>query len=433
MSTRQRNQTFRLLVALGVLPLLLSACKRNSVDARNTKALPGMSQPIRVSSEDGNAAEPAVATSPEGDVYVAWVNHGPRSDADVMIARFNSDGQMQGTAVRVNTAPGLATAWRGDPPTVAVGPNQTVYIGWTARADSESAHATDLYLSSSRDRAQTFGPPVKVNDDTKPAVHGMHSLAVGNDGRIYVAWLDERNISPVAMKDMKTDPGVKAHHMESNRDLFFATSTDGGRSFSVNRQVATDVCPCCKTALAISSDGLLYLGWRQVLAGDLRHIALASSADQGKTFTAPKIVSDDQWVLAGCPVSGPSLSIDNNGGLSVLWYSEGKIGQTGLYWSQSTDHGLTFGPRKLVAAGQTKGTPLLVAENGVMKSVWEDREGGKSQVLTANFRDSTTAADSFVITADGELPAASATQRRIFIAYIAKEQHQVIRLVSATF
>jgi hypothetical protein len=98
-----------------------------------------------------------------------------------------------------------------------------------------------------------------------------------------------------------------------------------------------------------------------------------------------------------------------------------------------TSTSLTFGPRKLVAAGQTKGTPLLVAENGSLKSVWEDREGGKSQVLTVNFKDSTTASDSFVITADGELPAASATQRRIFIAYIAKEQSQVIRLVSAMF
>ena len=38
-----------------------------------------------------------------------------------------------------------------------------------------------------------------------------------------------------------------------------------------------------------------------------------------------------------------------------------------------------------------------------------------------------------VIAADGELPAASTTQRRLFIAYIAKEERQTIRLVSAAF
>jgi hypothetical protein len=432
MSFKHHNQTLYVLASLAVVLFLLSGCKRSSVDARNN-VLSGLSQPVRVSSGDTDAAEPAIATSPDGDVYVAWVNHGPKSGADVMIARFSSDGQMQGSTARVNPQAGNATAWRGDPPTIAVAPDHTVYIGWTARADSESGHATDLYLSSSRDRGQTFNAPVKVNDDNKPAVHGMHSLAVGNDGRIYVAWLDERSMASMPTKDPKMEADAKSHHMENNREVFFATSTDGGRTFSTNQRVATDVCPCCKTALAISPDGRLYLGWRQVLPGDLRHIAVASSADQGKTFSAPRIVSDDQWVLAGCPVSGPSLSIDKTGALNVLWYSEGKNGQTGLYWSQSNDNGATFGARKLLAAGQTRGTPLLVADNGVMKSVWEDREGGKSRLLTANFKDSTAATDSLLIAADGELPAVSATRQRMFIAYIAKEGRQVIRLVSATF
>jgi hypothetical protein len=92
--------------------------------------------------------------------------------------------------------------------------------------------------------------------------------------------------------------------MESNRELFVSSSSDGGHTFTPNRQVATDVCPCCKTALAIGPEGRVYLSWRQVLPGDLRHIAVSSSADGGKSFTESKIVSDDQWVLAGCPVSG---------------------------------------------------------------------------------------------------------------------------------
>jgi hypothetical protein len=32
-----------------------------------------------------------------GSVYVAWANHGPKAQADVMIARFNGDGQIQGS------------------------------------------------------------------------------------------------------------------------------------------------------------------------------------------------------------------------------------------------------------------------------------------------------------------------------------------------
>jgi hypothetical protein len=64
-------------------------------------------------------------------------------------------------------------------PQLALAADNTVFVGWTARVDSDSGYATDLYLSSSRDNGQTFGVAMKVNDDTKPAVHGMHSLVIG--------------------------------------------------------------------------------------------------------------------------------------------------------------------------------------------------------------------------------------------------------------
>jgi hypothetical protein len=183
--TKHSNRT-RVVEFLSIALLLLSACKHGRTDAATKEFMPGLGQPVRVSSEDVDAAEPVTAASPDGGVYVVWVNHGPKTQGDVMIARFSSDGHMQGPTVRVNPQAGMATAWRGDPPTVVIAPDQTVFVGWTARVEAESGHATDLYLSSSRDHGQTFGAPIKVNDDTKPAVHGMHSLAIGDDG-----WMSE--------------------------------------------------------------------------------------------------------------------------------------------------------------------------------------------------------------------------------------------------
>ena len=347
-----------------------------------------------------------------------------------MIARFSGDGHMQGPTVRVNPQAGMATAWRGDPPTVVVAPNQTIFVGWTARVEAESGHATDLYLSSSRDHGQTFGAPVKVNDDTKPAVHGMHSLAIGDDGRIYVAWLDERNITPI--KDMKMDAKTEGHHMESNRELFVSSSSDGGHTFMPNRKVATDVCPCCKTALAIGPVGRIYLSWRQVLPGDLRHIAVSCSADGGKSFTEPKIVSDDQWVLAGCPVSGSALSVDKDGTLRVLWYSAGTRGQTGLYWSESKDNGSTFSPRRLLSAGLTTGTPVLLAGNKDLTAIWENSENGAARLLTAKVDVHTTPPETMIVQNDGELPAAAIAQNGLVIAYIGKSnQHYSVWVLFA--
>jgi BNR repeat protein len=215
---------------------------------------------------------------------------------------------------------------------VAVAPDGTVYVVWTARVDATEKHGTDLYLSVSNDRAQTFLSSVKINDDKVTGAHGMHSLAVAKDGRIFVGWLDERDVHT-------PQPSTKGegHHMESNRDLFLAYSTDGGRTFSSNRKVASEACPCCKTSLAVSPDGTLYAGWRQVLPGSFRHISVASSTDGGATFSSPKIVSDDRWVLQGCPVSGPSLSVDSGGKLKVLWFAAGEGNSPGLYFAESSD------------------------------------------------------------------------------------------------
>jgi hypothetical protein len=398
--------------------LLLVGCRRTSVISIGSPA--DSSQAVLVSVRESDSAEPAIAASPSGDVYVAWINHGSNGQADVMIARFTSDGKIDGSPVRVNPQVGIATAWRGDPPTVAVAPDQTVFVAWTARVESTN-HATDVYLSASRDRGQSFAAPVKVNDDQKPSSHGLHSLAIGSDGRIFMAWLDDRNLAPMPAEN--TQSGTAVHHEESNRELFSSFSTDGGRTFSRNQRVATDVCPCCKTALAVAPDGRVYASWRQVLPGDFRHIAVAASIDGGQTFAKPVIVSDDQWALKGCPVSGPSLSLGKDGSLRVLWYAGAENHQQGIYWSESRDGGLSFAPRQLLAPGFARSTPVLIGEGdeGPL-AIWEATANDRSGVHASSLLDvNQFVTKTLTIAEDGELPAAAALRDRILVAYVAKD------------
>ncbi len=331
-----------------------------------------------------------------------------------MLAHLDREGRTVGTPVRVNPKAGEATAWRGDPPTVAVGADGSVYVGWTARAASEHGHANDLYLSASRDEGRTFEPPVKVNDDGKQVVHAMHSLAVGRDARVYVAWLDERNVvMPAPGKD-----GKKMEHMEANREVFFAASTDGGRTFSRNLRLAQNACPCCKTALTVGLDDRVYAGWRQVLPGEFRHIALASSNDGGKTFAAPVIVSDDRWMTASCPVSGPALMADLSGKVSVVWYTEGDKGEPGLYWAASSDGGKTFTESKPIMRGQARGNPhLLMAVGKGTTVVWESDATGAPRVMSAPL---TAEAAATALTNTGELPSATVSGDQLFVGYISK-------------
>ncbi|MGD9589076.1 MAG: sialidase family protein [Pyrinomonadaceae bacterium] len=413
--------------------VVAAGCGGTSIEvAREEARSVNRPEEVRVSAES-DAAEPAIATGPDGSVYVAYVEHAGKGATDVFLQKYGTDLNPAGPRVRVSPD-GTAKTWKGDPPTVAAAPDGTVFVGWT-RATA-SGKGTDLMVSASRDGGLSFEAPVKVNDDTEPASHGMHSIAVGADGRIYVAWLDERNVkmpahdsvsagdvqAPVRLPagfeavhahhddKKKSTPTPKPEPAEPNSEVFFSYSTDGGETFSANKKIANDVCPCCKTSMLAAPDGKLYLSWRQVLPGDLRHIAVASTEDKGETFSERSIVSDDQWRLHACPVSGAALSYAEGGRLTVTWYTAGDAGQAGVYSAESADGGRSFGPRRLVSFDAGAGTPIAFA-------------GSQACMFTTNDSEIVVAGESGTAgrIPNAALPAAASDGGRIITAFVRPE------------
>jgi len=359
------------------------------------------SSAIKVSADGSNAAEPAVAALPNGDTLVVWVEHGEKT-ADVLARTFDRSGHAKGDTVRVNNDAGAAKAWRGDPPTVAVTPDATVYVGWTASIPNEQG--TTLYVSTSRDGGKSFEQAIKVNDDAEPASHGMHSLAADDSGHVYVAWLDERYLSAHREPEMHHDSMSQA---EPNAELYFSESSDGGRTFSANRKVAENACPCCKTALALKGDQLV-IGWRQVLPGGFRHISIVSSPDGGATFAAPVVVADDKWKIDACPVSGPSLDL-NDDALEVAWYAGGEAGPHGVYWTHTHDLNTPkFSEPMLVSETGATGTPLL----GGGRVVWSDGDKLRSAMIAEH------KAGEISDIGEGKLAALAENSNEAFVSYV---------------
>lgn len=411
--------------------LFFAACTTND-QVKQTSQPVAIPQPgaatIQISPSNSNAAEPAIASAEDGTIiYVTWVEHRENKDADVLLQTIDADGK-KGDVVRVNPISGEATAWRGDPPTIVAGLNGAVYVGWTAKSKGDKP-ANTLYLSVSHESGRTFESPVKVNDDTEPASHGMHSMAVDRAGRVYFTWLDERylnNKTQEAAKAPRDDfqferamffdhHTAASEHPEPNAEVYLATSDDG-KTFSANRRLASDACPCCKTAIIASSDGHVYASWRQVLEGDFRHMAVAASADRGETFGAPVIVSDDKWQLNACPVSGPALSLDADGGLVVSWYSGGNAGPKGIFLSNSRDHGKTFAPRALVNEDAASTTPSLVGD----RLVWCDAD----RIVTARQRADKMSVDTPRTVSTGSVPAAAIVGDKLAVVFTRTDGHR---------
>ena len=151
--------------------------------------------------------------------------------------------------------------------------------------------------------------------------------------------------------------------------------------------ITNGVCYCCKTAIATGGDGTIFSAWRQVYAGSIRDIALSLSKDGGRTFTAPAKVSDDRWVINGCPDDGPALAVDAQARVHVVWPTAiagaGGAQTLALFHASSRD-GQVFTPRERIP---TEGMPhhpqLAIDASGAVVVAWEEAGQGGRRVAFA--------------------------------------------------
>ncbi len=206
-------------------------------------------------------------------------------------------------------------------------------------------------------RRPGFTTPVAVRDIESPRDSDFPDMAVAPDGSVYVVWLDGRDYDP---------------KLGDESSVYFARSTDGGKSFGKNVRVAAHTCPCCRPTIAIDSKGRIYIAWRHDF-DDVRDMAVATSIDGGKTFSRLVRVSKDGWLIRGCPESGPSLLAIGNR-LYIAWFTVGADSRPRVLAAWSDDQGRSFAaPIELSTGVLDANHPMLFA--GKPNGVWAAFEG----------------------------------------------------------
>ena len=132
---------------------------------------------------------------------------------------------------------------------------------------------------------------------------------------------------------------------------------------------------------------MLVAAWRHVYPGDLRDIAFAISRDGGRSFSAPSRVSEDGWAINGCPDDGPALVVDAGGVTHIVWPTviAGDEPVGALFYASTRD-GQRFTPRVRIP---TLGSPkpmhpqMALAADGTLVVAWDELIDGRRVAAAA--------------------------------------------------
>ena len=201
--------------------------------------------------------------------------------------------------------PALVTA---DPNQPMLGRHRGPRMAITPKAMVVTAHrGGELLAWRSLDQGKTWSTPARVNDVPQAAREGLHSTTSLPDGTLAATWLDLR---------------------EKGMRLYAATSRDHGATWSTNIPVYTSpdghICECCHPSIVADSQGRLHVMFRNWLAG-ARDLYLATSTDGGRSFGPAAKLGEGTWTLNACPMDGGGLVADEAGALVTAWRRQNTI------------------------------------------------------------------------------------------------------------
>ena len=257
----------------------------------------------------------------------------------------------------------LATSIQAEPatapsrqPQLAVGHGQVAMV---------FGAGSSIFFTSSNDQGITFGAPAKVA--------GVGALALGRHRGPRLAILKDALVV-TAVVSSKAGEGTHAHGLPENGNLAVWRSTDKGHTWKRAGQV-NDVPGAAREglhAMAVDSKGELIAVWLDLRDQGTRLYG-ARSKDSGASWSKNFVVYESPSGSI-CQCCHPALSIDENGGVWVMWRNV-VDGSRDLYVANAKD-GIHFEQAQKLGEGTWKleACPMdgggLVVESGKVYSAW---------------------------------------------------------------
>ncbi|QCP50620.1 exo-alpha-sialidase [Trinickia violacea] len=318
------------------------------------------------------AAKAPLATGAAFDarhrLWAAWVE-----GQHILVAHSDDKGRTLSAPVVVNAMPEPIYTSSENRPKVAASPDaRTIYVTWSMPLDAP--YTGMVRFSRSTDGGATWSVPVTVHGDRQPITHRFDVLIVDPKGRVFVAWIDKRDLVAA----------TKAGRGYDGAAVYYAVSSDGGQTFAPERKVADQTCECCQIALAIDGEGRVEALWRNVFTGQIRDHALAVLLADASEPVTPIRATFSNWHVEACPHQGPALAITPDGVRHMVWF--GVVDdKANVYYSRLDRDGKPLDkPRPIGSGADADEAPNAMASHATLIA-----EGGKLWLAWKSFEDDT--------------------------------------------
>lgn len=284
-------------------------------------------------------------------------------EQQILVSHSDDGGKTFSAPVAVNSTPEHIAGDGENRPKIQIR-NGIIHVSWTQALDKPmTGH---IRFSRSLDDGKTFSPPITVNDDPQIISHRFEAMGVNQRGKIYLAWLDKRDLSAATSKG----------EAFTGASVYYAVSDDGGASFTPNRQVAAHSCECCRVAMAMDTDGVPVIFWRHIYGKNTRDFALARLDAE----PVPLRATHDNWQVDGCPHHGGAISISPDGIYHMVWFNNGPE-RHGLFYGSSRDRGQTFSaPHAFGNENAQAGHPDVLSLGQKVFVAWKEFDGKESAI-----------------------------------------------------
>lgn len=309
--------------------------------------------------EFSEAKQPRIAISESGTIHITF-----GMGKAVFTTRSEDAGATFSEPIKVGELEKLALGMRRGPRIATAG--QAVVITAISHADGE------LHSWRSVDRGRSWSNSVKINDAPKAAVEGLHDLASDGQMRVSAVWLDLRN---------------------GKTELWASASDDAGGTWDadtlVYRSPDGSICECCHPSVVFTPAGDIVVMWRNSLNGN-RDMYHATSSDGGRIFSEAKKLGDEEWTLNACPMDGGNLAV-NGEEIAYAWRRAGKLlfttdpGSEQVLAGSGTQPVVVRSPDEFIYAWQDQGNlfwrtssmkerALLAPNAGFAASAWSNAQ-----------------------------------------------------------